>query len=68
MIKGKKIILGISGGIAAYKMTNVASMLYNVFIHRLQILVVRFPNSCYLHIFHAANLHKNFDIHAHPTK
>lgn len=30
MIKGKKIILGISGGIAAYKMTNVASMLYKL--------------------------------------
>lgn len=30
MIKGKTIILGISGGIAAYKMTNVASMLYKL--------------------------------------
>ena len=30
MIKGKRIILGISGGIAAYKMTNVASMLYKM--------------------------------------
>ena len=30
MIKGKKIILGMSGGIAAYKMTNVASMLYKL--------------------------------------
>lgn len=30
MIKGKKIILGISGGIAAYKITNVASMLYKL--------------------------------------
>ena len=52
----------------SHPLLQVASMLYNVFIHRLQILVVRFPNSCYLHIFHAANLHKNFDIHAHPTK
>ena len=27
MLTGKKIVLGISGGIAAYKMANVASML-----------------------------------------
>lgn len=27
MLKGKKIVLGVSGGIAAYKMANVASML-----------------------------------------
>ncbi|MCR5149402.1 MAG: bifunctional phosphopantothenoylcysteine decarboxylase/phosphopantothenate--cysteine ligase CoaBC [Eubacterium sp.] len=30
MLKGKRIILGVSGGIAAYKMTNVASMLYKL--------------------------------------
>ena len=27
MLTGKKIVLGVSGGIAAYKMANVASML-----------------------------------------
>ena len=29
MLKGKTVILGITGSIAAYKMANVASMLYN---------------------------------------
>ena len=43
MIKGKKIILGISGGIAAYKMTNVASMLYK---HGADVHVIMTKNAC----------------------
>lgn len=43
MIKGKKIVLGISGGIAAYKMTNVASMLYKM---GADVHVVMTKNAC----------------------
>ena len=32
MLKGKTVILGITGSIAAYKMANVASMLKNCIV------------------------------------
>ena len=43
MIEGMKIVLGVSGGIAAYKMTNVASMLYKL---GADVHVVMTKNAC----------------------
>ena len=43
MIEGMKIVLGVSGGIAAYKMTNVASMLHKL---GADVHVVMTKNAC----------------------
>ncbi len=43
MLTGKKIVLGVSGGISAYKMANVASMLVK---HNADVTVIMTENAC----------------------
>ena len=52
MLTGKKIVLGVSGGIAAYKMANVASALVKLHadVHVIMTEILMLSIKCFLRI------------------